>query len=212
MFPEKIIYIGVLISLILTLFYIKTIIYGKTRPSLISWSIWALAPLIAVFLQIKAGAGLSVLSSFMSGFGPLIIVIVALIYKKGFWKITKLDIICGILALLALVIYVITNKLGISILFAILSDGLAAIPTIRKSWVFPGTESILSYIGGIVSNTLALLIIYDWSFPIYAFSFYLIIMNIIIIFSISHKKILTNHLARTVLARLFWYKKNKYVD
>ena len=190
MFPEQIVYIGVLISLTLTFFYIRTIIYGKTRPNLISWSIWALAPLIAVFLQIKAGAGLSFISSFMSGFGPLLIVIVALIYKKGFWKITRFDIVCGILALLALVVYVITNKFGISIVFAILSDGLAAIPTIRKSWEFPESESAISYIAGIISNTLALLVIKNWSFSIYSFSLYLIIINIIIIFSIYHKKIL----------------------
>lgn len=189
MLPEQIVYIGVLISLTLTFFYIKSIIYGKTRPSLISWSIWALAPLIAVFLQIKAGAGLSFLSSFMSGFGPLLVVIFALIYKKGFWKITKFDVVCGALALIALVIYIITNKLGISILFAILSDGLAAIPTIRKSWKFPETESILSYVGGLISNTLALLIIHNWKFSIYSFSVYLITINIIIIFSIYHKKI-----------------------
>lgn len=190
MLPEQIVYIGVLISLTLTFFYIRTIIYGKTRPNLISWSIWALAPLIAVFLQIKAGAGLSFISSFMSGFGPLLIVIVALIYKKGFWKITKFDIVCGILALLALVVYMITNKFGISIIFAILSDGLAAIPTIRKSWEFPESESAISYTAGIISNTLALLVIKNWSFSIYSFSLYLIIINIIIIFSIYHKKIL----------------------
>ena len=189
MLPEQIVYIGVLISLILTFFYIRTIIYGNTRPSLISWSIWALAPLIAVFLQIKAGAGLSFLSSFMSGFGPLLVVIFALIYKKGFWKITKFDVVCGALALLALAIYIITNKLGISILFAILSDGLAAIPTIRKSWKYPLSESPISYISGIISNTLALLVIDIWKFSIYSFSIYLITINIIIIFSIYHKKI-----------------------
>lgn len=189
MLPEQIVYIGVLTSLTLTFFYIRTIIYGKTRPNLISWSIWALAPLIAVFLQIKAGAGLSFLSSFMSGFGPLLVVIISLVYKRGFWKITKLDIVCGILALLALVIYIITSKLGISIIFAILSDGLAAIPTVRKSWELPESESAISYISGIISNTLALLVIKNWSFSIYSFSVYLITMNIIIIFSIYHKKI-----------------------
>lgn len=189
MLPEKIVYVGVLISLILTFFYIRTIIHGKTRPSLISWFIWALAPLIAVFLQIKAGAGLSFLSSFMSGFGPLMVVIFALIYKRGFWKITKFDILCGALALFALIIYILTNKLAVSIFFAILSDGLAAIPTIRKSWKFPESESAIPYIGGIISNSLALLVIDIWVFSIYSFSLYLIMLNILIIFSIYHKKI-----------------------
>lgn len=190
MLPEKIIYIGVLINLILTLWYIKSIIYGKTKPNLVSWSIWALAPLVAVFLQIKAGAGLSILGPFMSGFGPLLVVIFALINKRGIWKITRFDLICGVLAIFALIIYIITHKLAISILFAILSDGLAAVPTIQKSWIFSESESIFAYLGGIINNGLSLLIINSWMFSIYSFSIYIIIINTIIIFSIYHKKIL----------------------
>ena len=189
MLPEKIIYIGVIINLILTLWYIKSILYGKTRPNLVSWSIWALAPLVAVFLQIKAGAGLSILGPFMSGFGPLLVVIFALINKRGIWKITKFDIICGSLAIFALIIYILTSKLAISIFFAILSDGLAAIPTIKKSWKFPESESLFAYLGGIVNNGLSLLIISSWIFSIYSFSIYIITVNILIIFSIYHKKI-----------------------
>ncbi len=189
MLPEKIIYIGVLINLVATLWYIKTILYGKTRPNLISWTLWALAPLIATFLQIKAGAGLSFLGPFMAGFGPLVVIIFASIKKRGFWKITKFDIICGSLSLFALIFYIITNKLAISISFAILSDALAAIPTIRKSWNFPDTESASAYIGGIINYILSLLIITNWIFSIYSFNVYLIVINLVIIFSIYHKKI-----------------------
>jgi hypothetical protein len=189
MLPEKIIFIGVFINLIGTIWYIKTIIYGGTRPNLVSWFIWALAPLVGVFLQIKAGAGLSFLSTFMAGFSPILVIIFSLIKRNTFWKVTTFDVICGFFALLSLILYIITNKLSISIIFAILSDGLAAIPTVRKSWKFPETESGLTYALGIINHILALLIIKNWIFSIYSFSVYFIIMNLTISFSIYRKKI-----------------------
>src|ERR1035437_1064321 len=106
MFPENIIFIGVLVNLIATGWYIKNIIYGGTKPNLVSWFIWSLAPLIGVFLQIKAGAGLSVLSVFMAGFCPLLVFLFSLFNRNAYWKITFFDMICGIFSIIALVLYV----------------------------------------------------------------------------------------------------------
>jgi len=190
MLSEKIIYIGIIINIFFYIPYIKGILKGDVKPNLVSFSIWTLAPLIGVFLQLKAGANLSVLGTFMAGFGPFLVIIFSLINKNSFWKINRFDLICGLFSILSLIIYIITNKLGISILFAIISDGLAAFPTILKSLKFPETENALLYMGGIINNILALLIITNWTFSIYAFSVYFIIINAIIIFSIYHKKIL----------------------
>ncbi|MSU44830.1 hypothetical protein EXS45_01470, partial [Candidatus Nomurabacteria bacterium] len=128
MLPEQIIYIGVAVNLAGTLLYLRSIIYGQTKPNLISWFFWMLAPFIAVFLQVKAGAGLSVLPIFMAGFGPLLVIILSIFRKNTYWKLNTLDIICGIFCLLSLMFYILTQNLGVSIIFAILSDGFAAIP------------------------------------------------------------------------------------
>jgi hypothetical protein len=189
MLPANIIYITILISLIGYFFYLKDIFRGQTRPNLVSWTLWMLAPFIGVFFQIKAGAGLSVIPVFMAGFGPLVVIVVSLFRKNSIWKITRLDIICGILALIALVLYVFTHNLGISILFAILSDALGGVPTIVKSWKFPETETALMYLFGIFNNIIGLLIIKNWIFSIYSFNAYLIIMNSIIVFCILRKKL-----------------------
>jgi hypothetical protein len=189
MLPEQIIFVGVLVNLLSSLWYVKNVVYGNTRPNLISWFIWMLAPFIGVFFQLKAGAGLSVLPVFMAGFGPLLVIIFSLFKKNAYWKIVKLDIICGILSFLALILYIFTHNLGISILFAILSDGLAAIPTIIKSWKFPETETATIYLGGMFSNILGLFIIKNWIFSIYSFSIYFIIINAAIVFSMYRKKI-----------------------
>ena len=190
MLPEKIIFVGVLINLVGLFWYIKNIISGETKPNLVSWFIWSLAPFIGVFFQLKAGAGLSVLPVFMAGFTSLGVIIVSVLKKNGYWKINTFDVICGIISLFALTLYALTHNLGFSISFAILGDALAYIPTIRKSWNFPETETGLMYTTGIVSNLIGLLTIKTWTFPIYSFGIYIILFNSMVVFSIYRKKIL----------------------
>lgn len=190
MFPENIIYIGVFLNLIGQVIYLKGIVKGKTKPNLISWFIWMAAPFIGVFFQLKAGAGLSVLPIFMGGFGPLLVIIFASFIKNAYWKITTFDIMCGIFSVVALVLYVLTHNLAISITFAILADGLAAVPTLIKSWKFPETETGSIYFFGIISNIFGLLIIKEWTFSIASFGIYLIALNILILFALYRKVIL----------------------
>jgi len=190
MLPENIIFVGVLINLVGLFWYIKDMISGGTKPNLVTWFFWSLAPFIGVFFQLKAGAGLSILPIFMAGFTSLVVIIVSVFKKNGYWKINTFDVVCGIISLLALILYVFTHNLSISILFAIISDALAYIPTIRKSWSFPETETGLMYTTGIVSNLIGLLTIKMWTFPIYSFGVYIILFNAIVVFSIYRKKIL----------------------
>lgn len=189
MIPEYFGYLSIVIGITGISFYIRDIIRGKTKPNLVTWIIWTLAPFIGTFLQLKAGAGLSVLPVFMAGFTPLLVLIVASIKRNSVWKITTFDIICGILSIISLVLWLITKNTDISLLFAILADGLAAVPTLVKAWKYPDTETALGYIPGVINNAIGLLIITNWSFSIYSFGIYFIIMNASIIFCIYRKKL-----------------------
>lgn len=170
-------------------FYFKDMFSGTTKPNLVSWFIWMLAPFIGFYFQLKAGATWSALATFIAGFGPLIVLIISIFKKNGYWKLTTFDFICGFFSILSLIIYILTKNLGISILFAILSDGLAAVPTIIKSWKFPHTETGILYFTGITNNILALLMIKIWSFPIYSFPIYFILVNSIIVIAIYRKNL-----------------------
>ena len=189
MLIEKIIYFAVFVNFIGHILYIRSIKNGGTRPNLISWLFWTLAPFLGVYFQLKAGAGLSFLPIFIAGLGSLLVLIFASLTKNGFWKITTFDIYCGIFSLLALIIYIFTHNLGISILFAILSDALASVPTVIKSWKFPESEMWAPYLLPIFSNTVGLMIIKDWSFPIYSFGVYFLILDMSIVFAIYRKNI-----------------------
>jgi hypothetical protein len=190
MLPEQITYLAIPISLFFSFFYIRDIILGKFKPNLVTWFLWALAPLIAVFLQLKEGAGLSVLPVFLAGFFPAIIFGVALFKRNAYWRITKFDIFCGIFSLIALICWVVTKRADVSLIFALLSDFFAAIPTIVKAYKFPDTESATGYVPGIINNTLGLLTVTNWTFSIYSFSVYFITLNTILIFFIIRKKLL----------------------
>lgn len=189
MLPENIIYIGVAITLITTFLYVKNIFYGNTKPNLVSWFIWMFAPFVGFFLQLKAGAGLSSLAVLMSGFCPFLVVVFSLFKKNAFWKIQSFDLLCGFFSLIAIILYLSTNNLGISIFFAILSDLLAYIPTFIKSWKYPETETGSVYISGIINSVLALLTIKNWIFTIYSFPIYLVLANLLEVYFIYRKRI-----------------------
>ncbi len=189
MIPEQIVYLAFIAHLVAYVFYFKSILKGQTKPNLVSWLIWTLAPLIAAFFQIKAGAGLVSIPTFLAGLGPLSVVIFYLFRKDAYWKLSTFDFICGGFAIFALVLYIFTKNLGISMFFAVLSDGLGAVPTIVKSWSFPDTENNGPYFSGLFGNTLALIVIQNWVFTIYAFSVYNILINAIILLAIYRKKI-----------------------
>ena len=109
--------------------------------------------------------------------------------RNSYWRITTFDILCGVFSFVALILWILTRRTDISILFAILSDALAAVPTLLKSWKFPETETAVGYLPGIINNILGLLIIKNWSFSIYSFGIYFIVLNTILIVFIWRKKI-----------------------
>jgi hypothetical protein len=189
MLPENIIFVALAFNLLGQSLYIRSIIRGHAKPSLVSWGMWMLAPFLGFFFQIKAGAGLSSLPVFMAGFGPMCVVLIALLTKNGIWKVTFFDLLCGAFSAIALLLYVITHNLSISIIFAILSDLLAFIPTFVKSWNHPESESSHGYSWCIASNLIGLLVIKDWSFVIYSFGIYFVIVNVVEMVILYRKKI-----------------------
>lgn len=189
MLSEQFIYLGLLFYIAGYYFYIKDMFTGDTKPNLVSWFLWVLGPTIGAFLQFKDGAGLSLLPVLVGGLGPLVIVGISLWRKNGFWKITFFDLVCGALALMAILLYIITHNLSFSIIFAILSDALGFIPTYKKSWTDPGSESWGMYAASAFFNFVGVLTITHWSFPIYSFGIYLVIANIAQLVVMYRKKI-----------------------
>lgn len=187
MIDERFIVLGVIIGSFGIVSYLVDTIRGKVKPNRVTWLLWALAPLIAFVAEIKQGVGIHSAMTFMVGFGPLLIFFASFVNKKAYWKLTKLDYTCGAFSILGLVLWYITEIENLAILFAIMADGTAAIPTLIKAWKAPETENYVAFLLSMISAGITLLAIKIWNFPHYAFPVYILIIDIIFFTLIKYK-------------------------
>ncbi len=189
----------VIISAFVSLFgswaYIRDTISGKTRPNRLSWTMWAIAPLIGTGAALYAQADpWTTVRIFLAGFIPLLIVLFSFFNRKSYWKLGVFDFICGAFSLVALVAWLLADSPRFAILLAAIGDGFAALPTIRKAWINPETETGLTYITSLISVVLVLPSIPVWNVENASFQVYLLIVNTVLILAVYRKQI-------------FWFKK-----
>lgn len=187
MLNENFVILGALLSFLGGLSYLKDTLSGRVKPNKVTWLLWTIIPMIAFFAQIKQGVGIQALMTFMIGFVPLMIFIASFFNKKAEWKITKLDIACGILSLFGVILWAITRTGDIAILFSIIADFLAGLPTFIKSFKAPETESYLVYLMGIISAGLTLLTIDQWNLTYVGFPLYIFAANCLLVLLIKFK-------------------------
>lgn len=188
MINENFIYFAALISFSGIVFYLKDTIKGKTKPNRVTWFFWALAPMIAFFSAIDENVGVLALTTFMVGFNPTLVFIASIFDKKAYWKLTMFDLACGFLALIGILLWQITGNGNLGITLAILADLFAAIPTIRKSYTNPETETYVAYIGGAIAMTITLLTINNWTYAYFAFPAYILSVNTLIVYIILFRR------------------------
>lgn len=147
--------LSVIISIAGSTAYIRDTLTGRSKPNRVSWSMWALAPLIGTAAAIYAQADIwATIRIFLAGFVPLLVFLASFINPKSYWKLTAFDFLCGACSLLALIVWGVIDSPRLAILFAAMGDGFAALPTIFKAWKYPETETGLLYIASLVNSPL----------------------------------------------------------
>ena len=173
---ERWVIFGAILSFSGTVTYLVETLRGKAKPNKVSWLLWAIAPLIAFGAEISQGVGLQSLMTFMVGFGPLVIFIASFVNKNAYWKLDKLDKVCGVLSVIGLALWLVTRIGNVAILFSIIADGLAGVPTVIKSWRAPETESPTIFLLSGVNAAITLMTIKIWNFEHYAFPVYILLI------------------------------------
>jgi hypothetical protein len=146
--------IAALIGIIAFLPYLKDIFYKKTKPHVYTWLIWTLTTGTGVF-AIWYGSG---------GFGALnltvglifIFVIFLFSLKYGTKDITKSDTIILFFAICAILVWWQLNQPLISIIMISVIDFLGYIPTFRKSYKQPWSETLSSWMLFVISDIFAI--------------------------------------------------------
>lgn len=180
MINQNFVIVGAIIAAIGSISYLVDIVKGKVKPNRVSFLLWSFAPLIAFVAELQQGVGLQSLMTFVVGFLPLTIFIASFVNKKAEWKLTRFDFTCGALSLIGLVLWYLTKSGNVAIIFSILADGLAALPTIVKSFNYPETESAWLYFTGTLSAAITLLTVKVWDLANIGFPIYILLITLVI--------------------------------
>lgn len=159
--------------------YIRDMFRGKSKPNLVTWGLWALAPLIATGAAFSADADIwATIRIFMAGFGPLLIFCAAFLIPQSYWKLSGFDYACGVLSLIALGAWLVAGSPLLAILLAATADLFATFPTLIKAWKFPETETLYTYVVGLFTASIIIPAIPVWNIENAAFQIYLLVANI----------------------------------
>lgn len=188
-FVHLLVIISAFISIVGAYFYIKDTLNGKSKPNRVTWGMWALSPLIGAVAALSAHADFwATIRIFLAGFLPLLVFIASFINSKSYWKLTFFDFLCGACSVLALLVWGITSSPTLAILLAATGDMFATIPTIRKAWSYPQTETGLTYLASFVSILIIIPSIPKWNIENSAFQIYLFIINAFLLFVVYRKR------------------------
>ena len=165
---------GAVVNFVGGLSYVRAILKGEATPNRVTWSLWALVPLIAGAAQLSSGVGISTLVVMSVGASPACVVIASFIADKGSWQLGPFDYACGACALAALALWAVTGDPVTAIVLSILGDFAAALPTVRKAWLAPETEDRPAYVLALFGMILGMLSVGETTFSAYAFNAYLL--------------------------------------
>lgn len=180
MLPEFFVIIGTLIGAAGSVAYLIDTLKGKVKPNRVSFLLWSLAPIIAFFAQIQQGVGLESMMTLSTGVLPLTVFCASFFNKQSVWKLTRFDLLCGALSLVGLALWQITRVGNIAILFSIIADGFAAIPTLIKAYRYPDTEIAWPWMASVVGVILTLLTLSSITFANSGFIIYILVLDAII--------------------------------
>jgi hypothetical protein len=180
MLNQNFVILGTLIGAVGAVAYLIDVLKGKVKPNRVSFLLWSVAPIIAFAAQINQGVGLEALMTFSIGFLPFLTFSASFVNKKSEWKLTKFDLVCGVLSGLGLIFWLITKVGNVAIAFSIVADALAAIPTVVKAYKYPDTEIAWPWIATSVGVVLTLLTLRELTFANSGFIIYILLVNTLI--------------------------------
>jgi len=149
--------------------YIRNIFKGTTKPHSYSWAIWTILQTVGIISMLDSGAGIGVLSLSVGTLFCGFIFILSL--KNGTKNIKLFDKICLAGALLAILIYIFLKNPFFSLIIVVITDFVGFLPTFRKAYEEPDTETASGYVLSSMSSILALLAL---SYITFSTSLYLV--------------------------------------
>lgn len=123
--------------------YLRDTFKKKTTPHVYTWFIWGTVTAIAYALQVNGGAGVG--SWVTLSVAIIAYIIFAFGLRAGSKDITFSDTVFFILSLIAIFLWLVAKRPVLSVMLVSMIDILGFVPTIRKSWSKPYSETLFTY-------------------------------------------------------------------
>jgi hypothetical protein len=166
--------------------YLRDIFAKKVRPHPYTWLVWSIVSCIIFFGQVAKGAGIGALPTAASEVFTIIIFFFSLRY--GFRQIRKIDTVFLIVSLLGIIPWILTKDPTWSVVIAVGIDLTAFVPTLRKTWIDPKTETRTLYIMNVLRHALMLVSLQAYNVATMLHSIAMITTNSIMTVLIMRKK------------------------
>lgn len=183
---ESIAIIASILAIIGNVPYLMDIVKGRVKPHPYTWFVWSIVSCIIFFGQIAKGAGIGALPTAASEIFTILIFFFSIRY--GFKDIKKIDTVFLIISLVGLIPWVITKDPTISVIIAVSVDILAFIPSLRKTWHEPSTETPILYSMNVFRHILMLASLQAYNIATMLHSIVMITSNTLMTFLILRKK------------------------
>jgi len=141
--------------------YILDTFKRKTQPHVYTWLIWTILQATGVIAMYNNGAGIGILALAIGTFFCAFICIIS--FKYGTKNITPFDTMCLVGALISIGVYVFLHQPLLSVILVSAIDFMGFLPTLRKSWAEPHTETVSMYAFFLVSGLFSILALKDYS-------------------------------------------------
>ena len=142
--------------------YIRSMVRRQTTPHPYTWLIWSITTGTAAVGGWYGGGGYGVL--LLALWSVLTFLVFLLSFKYGTKNITKGDVALLVLALLAILVWWQLNAPLLSILMVTAIDAFGYVPTIRKSFEEPWSESLSSWFLFTVTALIGLVALAQYNF------------------------------------------------
>ena len=153
----RFVFLAALLSLVGAYGYIRDTLRGSTAPHRVTWSLWALEGILGFIVEVQQHVGLAAVMTLMLGLVPLIVVAASFRHRHYAWQIDRFDAYCGAISLLGLASWALIHQATVGLIAFVGADQLAAIPTLRKAWGAPATESSPIFFLGVLNTAITLL-------------------------------------------------------
>ena len=167
--------VGALLAVAGNLPYLWDIVKGRVQPHPYTWLVGAIVSSTVFFGILAKGAGIGALPIAVSAIFTSLIFLFSL--KYGFKGITTTDKIFLGVALVGIVPWLYTSDPTLSIVIAVGIDVASLVPTLRKTWAHPSTETPLLYGTNVVRHILVLFSLQSYNIATTLHSIVMIITN-----------------------------------